>query len=71
MDERDHNAGRIIQLVSEKYLTIDVKALGTIHYDPMIDQLVSRMAAITELPTHSRARHDTAILVQHLLHETL
>lgn len=69
-DERDDNAGRIIQLVSEKYLTIGVKALGTIHYDPMIDQLVSRMAAISELPSHSKARRDAAILVKHLLHET-
>jgi flagellar biosynthesis protein FlhG len=69
-DERDDNAGRIIQLVSEKYLAINVRALGAIHYDPMIDQLVSRMAAMTELPSRSRARDDAAILVKRLLNET-
>ncbi len=66
-DDRDHNAGRIIQLVAEKYLTIGVQALGTIHYDPAVDDLVSKMISITELPSNSAARTDAAILVRRLL----
>ena len=67
-DERDHNAGRIIQLVAEKYLTVNVQALGTIHFDPAIDKLVSKMVSMAELPPDSVARSDAATLVQRLLH---
>jgi flagellar biosynthesis protein FlhG len=66
-DERDHNAGRIIQLVSEKYLTVGAQMLGTVHYDPNIEKLVSKMVSIAELPSNSAARIDAAILVRRLL----
>ena len=69
-DERDHNAGRIIQLVAEKYLTVNVRTLGTIHYDPKVEELVSQMVSIAELPSNSRARSNAAELVQRLLHQS-
>ncbi len=69
-DERDDNAGRIIQLVSEKYLTVSAQTLGTIHYDPNIEKLVSRMVSIAQLPSNSAARTDATILVRRLLHES-
>jgi flagellar biosynthesis protein FlhG len=66
-DGRDRNAGRIIQLVAEKYLTVSVTELGTIHYDPMIENLVSQMTSIAQLPLTSSARSDAAMLVQRLV----
>jgi flagellar biosynthesis protein FlhG len=69
-DERDQNAGRIIQLVSEKYLTVSAQTLGTIHSDPRIEELVSKMVSIAELPASSAARTDVAVLVRRLLHES-
>lgn len=66
-DERDYNAGRIIQLVAEKYLTVNVQMLGTIHYDPKIENMVSQMVSIAELPSNSASRSDAAVLVSRLL----
>lgn len=66
-DERDQNAGRIIQLVSEKYLTISAQMLGAIHYDANIENLVSKMVSIAELPSNSTARTDAALLTRRLL----
>ena len=68
-DERDHNAGRIIQLVAEKYLTVNIRTLGAIHYDPMVEELVSQMKSIAELPPHSLARSNAAVLVKRLTHQ--
>ena len=69
-DERDQNAGRIIQLVSEKYLTVSAQTLGTIHSDPRIEELVSKMVSIAQLSASSAARTDAAVLVRRLLHES-
>jgi flagellar biosynthesis protein FlhG len=65
-NERDHNAGRVIQLVAEKYLAIDVRVLGPVRYDPEIESLVSTVASIAELSPTSAARTDAAALVQRL-----
>ena len=55
-DKRDHNAGKIIQLVAEKYLTIQSHDFGAIDYDPEVDAMVSRMAPLTELGGDSLSR---------------
>ena len=65
--ERDRNAGRIIQLVAEKYLTVKGQDLGTIHYDPMVEQMVSQMKPISELPSQGTARKDVAAMVRRML----
>ena len=48
-EERDNNAGRIIQLVSEKYLTIQARQLGAVDYDASIERMVSQMRAVSKL----------------------
>ena len=54
-ENRDQNAGKIIQLVAEKYLTIQSQDLGAIQYDPIIESMVSRMIPLSELPRDSMA----------------
>ena len=66
-DERDNNAGRIIQLVAEKYLTIRAAELGTIGYDPLIEKMVSQMMPISKLPTDSEARTNATAIAKRLL----
>lgn len=65
--ERDSNAGRIIQMVAEKYLTISARELGAISYDPAVEKVVSQMKPLSQLPLESTARSDAAPLVQRLL----
>ncbi len=66
-DKRDHNAGRIIALVAEKYLTVRVENLGSIDYDPLIEGMVSQMKPVSALSPTSAARQDTGQMVQRLL----
>ena len=66
-DQRDNNAGRIIQLVAEKYLTIQAEDIGAIEYDPMVEKMVSRMIPILELTPRSPARANAARLVKRLI----
>ncbi len=65
-EERDRNAGRIIQLVAEKYLTIRAEELGAIYYDPMVEKMVSQMRPVSLLPPESSSRRDAARIVQRL-----
>jgi len=66
-DEKDHNAGRIIALVAEKYLTVGVENLGSIDYDPLIERMVSQMKPVSSLSPDSAARMDTGRMVRRLL----
>lgn len=66
-DARDHNAGRIIRLVAEKYLTIRVEELGCISYDPMVEQTVACMKPLSALSKESTARKDAQHLVQRIV----
>ncbi len=66
-DKRDHNAGRIIALVAEKYLTIRVENLGSIDYDPQIENMLSKMKPLCTLSPDSPARRDTGRMVYRLL----
>jgi len=49
VNSEDKNAGRVIQLVSEKYLMINPSDLGSVVYDKQISSLVSRMVPLTSL----------------------
>lgn len=54
-DTHDKNAGRIVQLVAEKYLMIHPTDLGGIVYDKQIDRMVSEMVPLTKLDQSSEA----------------
>jgi len=54
-DGRDKNAGKIIQLVSDKYLMIQCTDLGAVVYDRQIDKMVSGMVPLTRLDQSSEA----------------
>jgi flagellar biosynthesis protein FlhG len=66
-DDRDNNAGKIIQLVAEKYLTIQAQDLGAIAFDPMIDTMVCQMMPLSELAEESSARMDAGQLIKRLV----
>jgi flagellar biosynthesis protein FlhG len=66
-DKRDHNAGRIVALVAEKYLTMRVENLGAIDYDPQIERMVSIMRPVCSLSPASAARKDTGRMVKCLI----
>ncbi len=65
--ERDNNAGRIIQMVADKYLTLSARELGVISYDPTIEKVVSQMKSLSQLALDSAARSDVIPLVQRLI----
>jgi flagellar biosynthesis protein FlhG len=52
---RDKNAGRIIQLVAEKYLMVYCTDLGGVDYDRYVYAATSGMAALTRLDQSSNA----------------
>lgn len=54
-NSNDKNAGRVIQLVSEKYLMLHPHDLGGVAFDKQIDYMVSRMVPITKLDQSSDA----------------
>ncbi|MGD9008669.1 MAG: hypothetical protein PVG41_12150, partial [Desulfobacteraceae bacterium] len=66
-DQRDSNAGRIIQLVSEKYLTIQARQLGAINYDSTLDRMVTQMNAVSKLEPNSPARINVQNIVNRLI----
>lgn len=66
-NDRDRNAGRIIQLVAEKYLTVKVGELGAISHDMAIEKMISQMKPLSKLPVDCAARSDTTQLVQQLV----
>jgi len=54
-NQKDKNAGSIIQLVSEKYLMIKPIDLGGIVYDNQLNNLVSSMAPLAEIDPSNEA----------------
>jgi flagellar biosynthesis protein FlhG len=54
-DGRDKNAGRIIQLVSEKYLMIQPVDLGSVMFDRQVEKMISNMVPLTDLDQSSEA----------------
>jgi flagellar biosynthesis protein FlhG len=67
--ERDANAGRIIELVAEKYLTIHSTQLGAISYDPLVEKMISQMMPISDLPKKSRALTGAQAIVRMALNQ--
>ncbi len=54
-NEKEENAGRIVQIVAEKYLTIPSTNLGYVSYDNHIRKMVSDMIPLTNLDKSSPA----------------
>jgi flagellar biosynthesis protein FlhG len=54
-NEKEENAGRIVQIVAEKYLTIPSTNLGCVSYDKHIRTMVSDMIPLTNLDQSSPA----------------
>ena len=54
-NEKEENAGRIVQIVAEKYLTIPSTNLGCVSYDNHIRTMVSDMTPLTNLDQSSQA----------------
>ena len=54
-NDKEENAGRIVQIVAEKYLTITSKDLGSISHDKHIQTMVSDMVPIINLDQSSHA----------------
>jgi len=54
-NEKEENAGRIVQIVAEKYLTIPSTNLGCVSYDKQIRTMVSGMIPLTNLDRSSPA----------------
>lgn len=62
-NQQEKNAGRIIQLVAEKYLTVHARDIGAVSHDPVVDTRVSRMLPLSQLPWDSRALTDVARII--------
>lgn len=54
-NEREENAGRIVQIVAEKYLTIPSTDLGCVFYDKHVHSMVSDMIPLINLDQSSQA----------------
>ena len=54
-NEKEENAGRIVQIVAEKYLTIPSTELGCVSYDSHIHTMVSDMVPLINLDQSSQA----------------
>lgn len=64
---RDENAGRIVQMVSEKYLGIQPVHLGGIPLDNQLNDLVSSMTPLNNIEQSSRAFEAVYHLTSRLL----
>ncbi len=69
-NERDGNASKIIQLVAEKYLMVNAQGIGIIEYDLLIEELISKMKPISDLPKYCRSCVNTETFVQKLAPNT-
>jgi flagellar biosynthesis protein FlhG len=66
-DNKEKNAGRIVEVVAEKYLTIQSTELFNVSYDRQIRAMVSDMAPLINLDQSSRAFADVYEIVSKLL----
>ena len=65
--QKEGNAGSIIAMVAEKYLTIRSMQLGAIAYDPVIEKMVSQMIPLSDIPDDCNALVSAQAIVQKLL----
>jgi len=66
-DNKEKNAGRIVQIVAEKYLTVQSTELFSVSYDRQISAMVSDMAPLINLDQSSHAFADIYEIVSKLL----
>jgi len=66
-NQRDRDAGRIIQLVSEKYLMIHPTIMGSVLLDRQIDNMISGMVPLTAIDRSSDAISGVYDIVTDLL----
>jgi flagellar biosynthesis protein FlhG len=66
-DNKEKNAGRIVQIVAEKYLMIQSKNLGTVSHDRQIFSMVSDMVSLLKLDQSSHAFTNINAIVTKLL----
>ena len=66
-DNKEKNAGRIVQIVAEKYLMIQSINLGTVFHDRQIFSMVSDMASLLKLDQSSHAFTNINKIVTKLL----
>jgi len=64
---KDREAGRIIQLVSQKYLMIHPTILGSVMRDNQIDNMISGMAPLTAIDRSSEAIAEVYNIVTDLI----
>jgi hypothetical protein len=62
-EPRDKNAGRIIQMVSQKHLMIQAEIGGGIYFDPQINAMVSAMEPLTRVDRDSNAIQSALAIV--------
>ena len=65
-EPRDRNAGRIIQMVSQKHLMIQAYNGGGIYFDPQINAMVSAMEPLTRIDRECNAIQSALAIVSHL-----
>jgi flagellar biosynthesis protein FlhG len=68
-NEKEENAGRIVQIVAEKYLTIPSTDLGCVSYDRHIHAMVSDMVPLINLDQSSQAFGNVYEIVNKLLRD--
>ncbi|MBW2575626.1 MAG: P-loop NTPase, partial [Deltaproteobacteria bacterium] len=66
-DNKEKNAGRIVQTVAEKYLTIQSTDLFSVSYDKQINAMVSDMVPLINLDQSSHAFADVYEIASKLL----
>jgi flagellar biosynthesis protein FlhG len=68
-DNKEKNAGRIVQIVAEKYLMIQSTNLGTVSHDGQIFSMVSDMVSLLKLDQSSHAFTNINAIVTKLLED--
>ncbi len=68
-DNKEKNAGRIVQIVAEKYLMIQSTNLGSVSYDRQIFSMVSDMVSLLKLEQSSHASANIYEILTKLLGE--
>ena len=68
-DNKEKNAGRIVQIVAEKYLLIQSTNLGSVSYDRQIFSMVSDMVSLLKLDQSSHASANIYEILTKLLGE--
>ena len=66
-DNQEKNAGQIVQIVAEKYLTIQTTDLCSVSYDKQIGAMISDMSPLMNLDQSSHAFADIYEIVSKLL----